>query len=326
MNMEPHAEHLEKGDIGAEFKKGNIGALARAISHIEENLESTHSLFTQLGVTGKEPSWRTGITGPPGAGKSTIAAFLAKAWDKEDVRTAFIAVDPSSEKTGGALLGDRIRLDEAFEVDGVYVRSMASRGSLGGLAQAAGAAADLCAAFGYREILLETVGVGQVEIDIASQADVVVVVLHPRSGDSVQAMKAGLLETADILLVNKADVPGAEATARDLEGALNLAGNASIPPVLCCSALDGKGMDDVISTMNSIRGNLEESGELELRREKRSLSRVQSLIGDGLRRRAWKDGNLASRARKLLEKGMPAEQVAGLILERALMKLSETVE
>ena len=310
-------------ELVAAFREGKIGALARAISRVEEGREEAFSLLETLQAP-DESCWRTGITGPPGAGKSTFAGALARAWVEEGRRTALLAVDPSSEVTGGALLGDRIRMASALENDGVFVRSMASRGSLGGLGRAVGAAADLCTSFGFHEVLLETVGVGQAETDVASQADLVVVVLHPRSGDGIQAMKAGLLETADLLLVNKSDTQGAGATVRDLEGALDLVQDASSrPPVLCCSALDGGGMVEVLGALDSLREGLSESGVLEDRRTARSLARARRIVGDGLRRRAWAEGGLEARTRRLLDEGVLSDRAAGEVLEGALARLSE---
>ena len=188
---------------------GDERALAQAISAVENESPAFEALLEAIhGLLGR--ARRIGITGPPGAGKSTLVAGLVEEYVRQGHRVGVIAVDPTSPFTGGALLGDRIRMTELATVPGVFIRSMASRGSVGGLATSALEAADLMDAFGIDRILLETMGVGQSELDIAGSADTTAVVLVPESGDGIQAMKAGLMEVADLFVVNKADRPGAE--------------------------------------------------------------------------------------------------------------------
>lgn len=204
-----------------EFRAGKRPALARVISIVENGRPGAQALLQALHAQlGR--ARRIGITGPPGAGKSTLVAALIAALRARGDTVGVVAVDPSSPFTGGALLGDRIRMGEATLDPGVFIRSMASRGSLGGLALTTKEVADVLDAFGFDHVLVETVGVGQSELDIAAAADTTVVVLVPESGDSIQAMKAGLMEIADLFVINKADRPGAERLAREVEMMLHL--------------------------------------------------------------------------------------------------------
>src|SRR5690606_10817327 len=204
-----------------EFGAGKRPALARAISIVENGRPAAQALLNALHARlGR--ARRIGITGPPGAGKSTLVAALVAALRARGETVGVVAVDPTSPFTGGALLGDRIRMGEVTLDPGVFIRSMATRGSLGGLALATKEVADVLDAFGFDHVLVETVGVGQSELDIAAAADTTIVVLVPESGDSIQAMKAGLMEIADLFVINKADRPGAERLAREVEMMLHL--------------------------------------------------------------------------------------------------------
>jgi LAO/AO transport system kinase len=205
----------------AAFEAGEARALARAISWVENARPGFEGLLSALHErVGR--AHRIGITGPPGAGKSTLILALAVGVRKREERVGVVAVDPTSPFTGGALLGDRIRMTSAAGDDGIFIRSMASRGSQGGLATTTREVADLMDAFGFERVVVETVGVGQSELEIAEAADTTVVVLTPESGDSIQAMKAGLMEIADILVVNKADRPEAKRAAGELRTILRL--------------------------------------------------------------------------------------------------------
>ena len=204
-----------------DFAAGKKPALARAVSIVENHREGFDDLLATLHARiGK--ARRVGVTGPPGAGKSTLTAALVAAYREAGFTVGVIAVDPTSPFTGGALLGDRIRMESVALDPGVFIRSMATRGSLGGLAEATGEVADVVDAFGIDRIIIETVGVGQSELDVSRNADSTIVVLVPESGDSIQTLKAGLMEIADIFVVNKADRPGADRLRNELELMLGL--------------------------------------------------------------------------------------------------------
>ena len=222
-----------------DFLAGKRTALARAISVVENQRagfeEMLAALHERLGR-----AQRIGITGPPGAGKSTLTSALVQGFRQRAETVAVVAVDPTSPFTGGALLGDRIRMNEVALDPGVFIRSMATRGSLGGLAVTTKEVADVLDAFGFDRVLMETVGVGQSELDIAAAADTTVVMLVPESGDSIQAMKAGLMEIADIFVINKADRPGAERLAREVEMMLHLRSGKALGNVTGHHGVDRK--------------------------------------------------------------------------------------
>lgn len=203
------------------FRDGERVALARAITLVENERPGFQEFLHAALALGFEAG-RIGLTGPPGAGKSSLATALCGAYRERDEEVGVVAVDPTSPFSGGALLGDRIRMNELATDPGVFIRSMATRGSLGGLATTTREVLDLLDAFGFPRVLVETVGVGQTELEITAAADTVVVVLVPESGDAIQAMKAGLMEIADIFVVNKADRPGADRVARELRSTIGL--------------------------------------------------------------------------------------------------------
>jgi LAO/AO transport system kinase len=213
----------------ADFDLGRPAALARAVSIVENHRRGFDALVSTLHAR-LGHARRIGITGPPGAGKSTITAQLVRAWRDAGLTVGVVAVDPTSPFSGGALLGDRIRMEDVALDPGVFIRSMATRGSLGGLASATRDVCDVLDAFGLDVILIETVGVGQSELDVARTADSTIVVLVPESGDSIQTLKAGVMEIADIFVVNKADRPGADRLRNDLELMLGLRPGAHAAP------------------------------------------------------------------------------------------------
>lgn len=268
--------------------QGDRVSIARAISLVEneqtESRELLRSLYTHTGR-----SYRVGITGPPGAGKSTITNKLARLYRTQNVRVGIIAVDPTSPFTGGALLGDRVRMTDVELDDGVFIRSMASRGSLGGLSRKAREAADILDAAGYDVIVMETVGVGQSELDIVRAVDTTVVVLVPESGDSIQAMKAGLMEIADFFVINKADRAGAEQAVMSIKMILNFRHrtNGWNPDVIQSVAQEGKGIDAIAGMIAAHRRYLEERSFLRKKREERIIDRVRELISEHLQIDFW---------------------------------------
>jgi len=225
----------------ADFDAGRKAALARAVSIVENQRAGfdvlLSALHPQLGR-----ARRIGVTGPPGAGKSTLTTQLVRAWREAGQTVGVVAVDPTSPFTGGALLGDRIRMESVALDPGVFIRSMATRGSLGGLASATRDVCDVLDAFGVDVILIETVGVGQSELDVARTADTTVVVLVPESGDSIQTLKAGVMEIADLFVVNKADRPGADRLRNDLELMLGLRAGATMKDVPAHHGVDLKAL------------------------------------------------------------------------------------
>ncbi|MGQ0764900.1 MAG: methylmalonyl Co-A mutase-associated GTPase MeaB [Gemmatimonadota bacterium] len=313
---------MEIESLIAEFDTGSTAALARAVSIVENQRTGFDALLGRL-HTRIGRARRLGITGPPGAGKSTLLTKLVETWRSAGLRVGVVAVDPTSPFTGGALLGDRIRMEAVALDPGVFIRSLATRGSLGGVSAATRAVADVLDAFGFDRILLETVGVGQSELDIAGVAETTLVVLVPESGDSIQTLKAGLMEIADIFVVNKADRAGADRLRSDIElmlgmksglalrdvpahhgvdlGAINNPGKAArraaegeqrdswTPPVLRSVASQGEGIEAVLDAADRHFRYLEASGELSRRRRARWREEVFVAAEHRLRRSLWSD-------------------------------------
>jgi LAO/AO transport system kinase len=257
---------------------GDVQALARALTVVENDPEGAAALLKALsGAVGK--AHRVGVTGPPGAGKSTLISELAASWRAAGRKVGVVAIDPTSPFTGGALLGDRIRMGRHSGDSGVFIRSLATRGALGGLSRAAEDACDVLDAGGFDPVVVETVGVGQGEVAIAGAADTVVVVVAPGAGDGVQAMKAGLLEAADLIVVNQADREGAEGLRSELAAAVDLrAAGAARPAVLAVSALDGRGVEDLRKSIDAHRASLAAGDALAARRRARALARVRAEV------------------------------------------------
>jgi len=262
---------------------GDRLALARLVSRIENNgAEARAALAALYPYTGR--AHRVGVTGAPGTGKSTLVNEMAKVWRRQGQTVGIVAVDPTSPFSGGALLGDRIRMRDLAGDPGVFIRSMATRGSLGGLARATGDAVKVLDAAGFDIVLIETVGAGQSEVDIARTAHTVLVVEAPGFGDDVQAIKAGILEIADILVVNKADQPGAEHTARTLRAMLDLgqARRSWHPPILKTVATEGQGVAAVVEAVTQHRAYLETSGELARQERERVTAELHHLLREAL--------------------------------------------
>ena len=236
-----------------------------------------------------------GLTGAPGAGKSTVTSALVGAFRARGEKTAVLAVDPTSPFSGGALLGDRVRMQEHATDPGVFIRSMASRGQLGGLAAATPQAIRVLDAAGYQVICVETVGVGQAEVEIASAADTTVVLVVPGMGDSIQAAKAGVLEVADVLVVNKADRPDTQAAVRDLRGMVALSSAAWKPPIVTTIATSGEGVGELVRQLDRHWAWLADSGERDRRRLARARDEVTALAFGAVTRRLTVPDELAAR-------------------------------
>jgi LAO/AO transport system kinase len=296
--------------------EGASRAVARAISWLEAgDRRGAQVLATARRARGEHEAWWVGVTGAPGSGKSTLVDRLVEAWRAQGEAVAVLAVDPSSPLSGGALLGDRIRMTRWHDDAGVFVRSMSARGRLGGLATATVRAAALLEAAGYQRIVIETVGVGQSEVDVAAAADTTLLVLAPGAGDDVQAVKAGVSEIADVLIVNKCDLPGAERLRRDLAAAQGLvpaAEGAWRPPIVSASAHEGTGLPDVVAAVAAQRAWREARED----RAARRLRRAEAELGAALKARA--ERMLRSRPEAWLAPLVAGEVDAEELAERLL--------
>jgi len=286
--------------------RGDTAALARAISLVENQREGFERVLTDVhGRIGKGKTHRIGITGPPGAGKSTLTEQLVRIYRDRGLKVAVIAVDPTSPFTGGALLGDRIRMESISLDPGVFIRSMATRGAQGGLATTTEEVADVLEAFGFDRILIETVGVGQTELDVAATAETTVLVLVPESGDGIQTLKAGVMEIAELYVINKSDRPGADKLKQEVEVMLGIRrGNAfahvrphhgralegrKVPsnvweaPVLTTVASKGEGVADLATALEQHHDYLERTGKLAEGRKRRLAARTRAVVNRAIR-------------------------------------------
>jgi LAO/AO transport system kinase len=274
-------------DLVDRFTRGDRQALSRVISCVENRRNGFERLLDAVYPrSGK--AWRIGVTGPPGAGKSTLVERLIQAVRPSGRTVGVVAVDPTSPFSGGALLGDRVRMSSVQTDPGVFIRSMATRGSLGGLAGTTEEVATLLDAFGMDVVFLETVGVGQSELDIADQADVTVVVVVPESGDAVQTLKAGLMEIADILVVNKADRNGAEEMARALEDMVGLrSGGRHRPAVHRTVAIENTGVPELWNGIERLYEHRMHTGLLDEKRRARIRTHLVKVIERQIRNYLW---------------------------------------
>jgi len=282
------SSHIE--ELATRVRGGNLRALARAISIVEDRTtESTELLKALFPFSGN--AVLLGLTGSPGAGKSTLVDQIAREYRKQQKTIGIIAVDPTSPFSGGAILGDRIRMQSHHADPGIYIRSMATRGSLGGLASTTADVATVLDASGRDLVMIETVGVGQDEVDIVTLADVTVVVLVPGMGDDVQTIKAGIMEIADVFVINKADREGAERVEREIRAMQSLAVRKDkwTPPIVKTVASDGTGVPEVLAAIESYRAHLSKSDLGMNRRIENWRKRIAEMLRDKLFQRVVTD-------------------------------------
>jgi LAO/AO transport system kinase len=320
---------MTEASLAKRLLDGDRRALARAITLVENNRPEGWELVREVyPYTGRAEV--VGFTGPPGVGKSTLIGALTKARREAGRTVGVLSIDPSSPFTQGALLGDRIRLTEHFLDRGVFIRSMANRGALGGLSEAALQAALLLDAAGRQDVFVETVGVGQAEIDIIDHADTIVLVLMPGSGDSIQALKAGVMEIPDVIVINKAEHPLTDTMIREIRGVLSLANLERSPeevraswrvPIIRTEANRGTGIDELVAALQAHRTHIVAAGELAERRRRNLRGEVLAIATARLRRRLEddleRDAGFQELLEEVVERRLDPASAATVLLERA---------